>query len=37
MANLKFNRVVRITGYLTKLESANDAKQAEIKARVKHN
>ena len=33
----KFNRICRITGYLTSsIDTWNDAKKAELKARVKH-
>lgn len=34
---IDFERIRRITGYLTTLSRSNDAKKAEIKDRVKHN
>ena len=32
-----FSRIRRITGYLTNMNRANDAKRSEISDRVKHN
>lgn len=34
---VKFERIRRVTGYLTTTEKANDGKRAEITDRVKHN
>lgn len=35
-AGVKFERIRRITGYLSELPNFNDAKQAEERDRVKH-
>ena len=35
-ADIRFNRARRITGYLSPLNRFNNAKQAEVKDRVKH-
>jgi len=35
--NVPFERIRRITGYLTKMNRTNDAKTAEIRDRLKHN
>jgi anaerobic ribonucleoside-triphosphate reductase len=35
--NVPFERIRRITGYLTKMNRTNDAKTAEIHDRLKHN
>ena len=34
---IPFSRIRRITGYLTNMNRANDAKRSEISDRVKHN